>query len=135
MDVRRLRRHLPRPAEAVRPLTIDVTQAVYAAAAYGWSDLDLGHGFHDTSQGLRYTISESARREVLGRLLELNHRRYEEEVKAGLHNKKKAKGGKKKKAKAKKSGGQQSVVSGKQASLPGLEDDSPQQLGFFGEEE
>ena len=59
------------------------------AAAYGWSDLDLGHGFHETPQGVRFTISEPARREVLARLLQLNHERYEEEVKAGLHEKKK----------------------------------------------
>lgn len=61
------------------------------AASYGWTDLDLGHGFHETKQGVRYTISESARRIVLDRLLELNHQRYEEEVKAGLHEKGKAK--------------------------------------------
>jgi hypothetical protein len=59
------------------------------AAAYGWSDLDLGHGFHATKQGERYTLSESARRTVLDRLLALNHLRYAEEVKAGLHEKKK----------------------------------------------
>jgi NAD-dependent deacetylase len=51
------------------------------AVAYGWDGLELGHDFHDTPQGLRYTISEPARREVLGRLLELNHQRYEEETK------------------------------------------------------
>jgi hypothetical protein len=63
------------------------------AAAYGWDDLDLGHGFHETKQGVRFTISESARREVLARLLRLNHERYEEEVQQGLHDKKgKAKG-------------------------------------------
>lgn len=57
------------------------------AAAYGWADLDLQHGFHQTKQGLRYTISEEARREVLGRLLTLNHQRHAEEVAAGLHDK------------------------------------------------
>ena len=57
------------------------------AAAYGWSDLALDHGFHQTKQGLRYTISEPARREVLGRLLTLNHARYAEEVAQGLHDK------------------------------------------------
>jgi hypothetical protein len=62
------------------------------AAAYGWSDLDLGHSFHATKQGERYTLSEIARRTVLNRLLALNHQRYEEEVKAGLHDKKKSKG-------------------------------------------
>ena len=64
------------------------------ARAYGWDDLDLGHGFHETKQGVRYTISEEARREVLGRLLKLNHERYAEEVAMGLHEKgaKKGKG-------------------------------------------
>jgi hypothetical protein len=62
------------------------------AAAYGWTDLDLGHGFHKTAQGIRYTIHEAARREVLSRLLALNHERYAEEVAAGLHDKKKGKG-------------------------------------------
>jgi predicted secreted protein len=33
----------------------------------------------ETAQGVRYTISEPARREVLARLLALNHQRYEEE--------------------------------------------------------
>jgi len=62
------------------------------AVAYGWSDLALEHGFHHTKQGLRYTISEAARREVLGRLLTLNHQRYAAEVAAGLHDKKKGSG-------------------------------------------
>ena len=57
------------------------------AAAYGWTNLDLGHGFHATKQGERYTLSETARRTVLDRLLALNHQRYAEEVKAGLHDK------------------------------------------------
>jgi len=61
------------------------------------------HGFHETAQGLRYTISQEARWEVLDRLLALNHERYAEEVAAGLHEKKKkAKRGKRKKATAKK---------------------------------
>jgi len=72
------------------------------AAAYGWDDLELAHDFHETPQGLRFTISEAARREVLSRLLELNHQRYAEEVEAGLHEKKnskrKAKGRRKKTA-------------------------------------
>lgn len=55
---------------------------------YDLSSLDLGHGFHPTKQGERYTISEPARRTVLDRLLALNHQRYAEEVKAGLHDKK-----------------------------------------------
>jgi len=58
------------------------------AAAYGWADLELGHGFHETKQGLRYIIAEAARREVLDRLLRLNHERYAEKVAAGMHEKK-----------------------------------------------
>jgi hypothetical protein len=58
------------------------------AAAYGWTDLNLDHGFHETRQGIRFTISEPARREVLQRLLKLNHERCAEEVKQGLHGKK-----------------------------------------------
>ena len=65
------------------------------AAAYGWTDLDLGYGYHETKQGVRYTISEPARREVPRRLLKLNHERYAEEVKQGLHQNKKPKASKK----------------------------------------
>ncbi len=95
------------PAEAAedivefRRLQVEMDNAV--ASAYGWQDLPLDHGFHETKQGIRYTISEAARREVLDRLLELNHQRYAEEVAAGLHDKKSAKSagtgrGRKKKA-------------------------------------
>jgi hypothetical protein len=73
----------------LRELHVEMDNAV--AATYGWSDLDLGHGFHETSQGMRFTISEAARREVLARLLRLNHERYEEEVRQGLHEKDKKK--------------------------------------------
>ena len=72
--------------QKLRQLHVEMDNAV--AAAYGWTDLDLGHGFHETKQGVRYTISEPARREVLARLLKLNHERYAEEVKQGLHEKK-----------------------------------------------
>ncbi|MFM2169630.1 MAG: hypothetical protein RIS79_4001, partial [Verrucomicrobiota bacterium] len=70
---------------------------VAVAAAYGWDDLAvndgarLGHGFHETKQGIRYTLAPAARREVLDRLLALNHQRHAEEVAAGLHDKKKGK--------------------------------------------
>jgi hypothetical protein len=66
------------------------------AVAYGWDDLTLDHNFHETKQGIRYTISEAARREILDRLLQLNHQRYAEEVEAGLHDKGKKKATKKK---------------------------------------
>ena len=86
----------------LRDLHVELDNAV--AAAYGWTDLDLGHGFHPTKQGVRFTISESARREVLARLLKLNHERYAEEVKEGLHepkSKRAAGGGRRKPKKAK----------------------------------
>lgn len=69
----------------LRALHVEMDRAV--AGAYGWTNLDLGHGFHATKQGERYTLSEPARRTVLDRLLALNHQRYAEEVKAGLHDK------------------------------------------------
>ena len=78
----------------LRELHIEMDQAV--ALAYGWDDLALDHNFHETKQGIRYTISEAARREILDRLLQLNHQRYAEEVEAGLHDKGKKKATKKK---------------------------------------
>ncbi|HUC01020.1 MAG TPA: DNA methyltransferase [Solirubrobacterales bacterium] len=73
----------------LRQLHVDLDHAV--RDAYGWDDLDLDHGFHETKFGLRYTFGQVARQEVLDRLLELNHERYAEEVKQGLHDKPKAK--------------------------------------------
>jgi hypothetical protein len=67
----------------LRALHAEMDRAV--AAAYGWGDLALDHGFHLTKQGTRYTISEAAQREVLARLLRLNHVRYAEEEACGLH--------------------------------------------------
>ncbi|MCI0391376.1 MAG: BREX-1 system adenine-specific DNA-methyltransferase PglX [Acidobacteria bacterium] len=85
--------------QKLRKLHQEMDEAV--ARAYGWTDLQLDHDFHDTKQGVRFTISEAARREVLDRLLELNHQRYAEEEAQGLHEKgakKKAKGGTAKKS-------------------------------------
>ncbi|HET8843871.1 MAG TPA: hypothetical protein VFN35_20575, partial [Ktedonobacteraceae bacterium] len=73
--------HAPDIAQ-LRELHKEMDEAV--ARAYGWEDLPLEHGFHETKQGMRYTISEEARREVLDRLLLLNHQRHAEEVAAGL---------------------------------------------------
>lgn len=72
----------------LRRLHVELDHAV--AAAYGWADLELDHDFHDTPQGVRYTLGPIVRTEVLDRLLELNHERYAAEVAAGLHGKKKA---------------------------------------------
>lgn len=49
------------------------------ARAYRWDDLlvaGLDHGFHDTRQGIRYTVGPAVRQEILDRLLELNHERH-----------------------------------------------------------
>ncbi|MFN4869900.1 MAG: Eco57I restriction-modification methylase domain-containing protein [Pseudanabaena sp.] len=98
--------------QQLRELHIQMDYAVMKA--YGWLDLVIGdgelvmgngtitnpqspitnhqsaitnplnHNFHQTKQGLRFTISETARRDILDRLLALNHARYAEEVKAGV---------------------------------------------------
>ena len=73
------------------------------ADAYGWGDR--GHDFHETKQGVRFTMSEQARREVLDCLLLLNHKRYAEEVEQGLHDKKAKKGKTRKRTKPKAGGG------------------------------
>jgi hypothetical protein len=70
----------------------DIHRAIDEAVvrAYGWTDLlesGLDHDFHDTRQGIRYTIGPVVRQEILDSLLELNHARYAAEVKAGFHNK------------------------------------------------
>jgi hypothetical protein len=85
----------------LRTIHIEIDQAILVA--YDWNDLNLGHGFHETKQGIRFTISEDARRKVLQRLLKLNHERYEEEVAQGLHDKGK-KGKSSKKAESGKNG-------------------------------
>ena len=61
----------------LRALHVAVDEAV--CAAYGWDNLPLDHGHHDTRQGVRWTVSPAARLELLDRLLELNHSRYAEE--------------------------------------------------------
>jgi hypothetical protein len=74
--------------ERLREQHCEIDAAVMRA--YGWDDLDLGHGYHEQpnlaeSDCVRFTISETARVEVLRRLSELNRQRYEEEVAQGSH--------------------------------------------------
>lgn len=76
-----------------------------------WREIELGHGFHKTQQGMRFTISAQARVDVLDKLLALNHYRYEQEVKQGLHS------GKERAASRKKGAG--SALSG---AAPALDD-------------
>ncbi|RKN32455.1 hypothetical protein D7044_14590 [Micromonospora musae] len=73
----------------LRRIHRDIDEAV--CRAYGWHDLvehDLDHGFHKAGAYTRYTIGPAAQREILDRLLELNHQRYAGEVAKGLHDKK-----------------------------------------------
>jgi Eco57I restriction-modification methylase/MmeI, target recognition domain len=58
--------------------------------AYGWDDLipQLDHGIHPVGRNTRFTVGPAVQRELVDRLLELNHERYAAEVAAGLHDKK-----------------------------------------------
>jgi protein subunit release factor B len=71
---------------------VQIDEAVLEA--YGWSDIQLRHDFYEVdylpeNDRIRFTIHPDARKEVLKRLLELNHKIHEEEVQAGLWDKKK----------------------------------------------
>ncbi len=72
--------------------------------AYGWEDLELAHDFYEVdylpeNDRVRFTISTEARKEVLKRLLKLNHEIHEREKKSGNSSKRKTN---KKKSKKKK---------------------------------
>lgn len=98
----------------LRELHVQMDEAVLTA--YGWNNdessitnydentnpvirnsklkIDLRHDFYEVdylpeNDRVRFTIHPDARKEVLKRLLELNHKIHEEEVKAGLWEKKK----------------------------------------------
>lgn len=58
--------------------------------AYGWTDIQLRHDFYEVdylpeNDRVRFTIHPDARKEILKRLLDLNHQYFEEEAKQGLH--------------------------------------------------
>jgi len=68
----------------LRNLHVEMDNAVLDA--YGWSDIQLRHDFYEVdylpeNDRVRYTIHPDARKEVLRRLLELNHKIHEEELK------------------------------------------------------
>lgn len=101
----------------LRELHLEMDEAVLAA--YGWDEpsedgppIELRHDFYEVdylpeNDRVRYTIHADARREILKRLLLINHKRHAEEVAAGKHGKStatKKKATKKKPAKAKQSG-------------------------------
>ena len=69
--------------ETLRTLHVALDQAVLTA--YGWQDLPLAHDFQEVetlpeNDRLRYTISPTARKSLLTRLLTLNHQRAAEEA-------------------------------------------------------
>jgi hypothetical protein len=71
----------------LRALHVEMDQAVLEA--YGWGDIQLRHDFYEVdylpeNDRVRYTIHPEARKEVLKRLLELNHKIHAEEVAQGL---------------------------------------------------
>lgn len=57
----------------MRAIHVELDEAVMDA--YGWSDVELDHGFHTYRQMERWTVSSAARVEILDRLLEENHKR------------------------------------------------------------
>jgi hypothetical protein len=82
--------------EELRRLHQEMDEAVLAA--YGWHEdserwgkaIQLRHDFYEVDylpekDNIRYTIHPDARKEVLKRLLLLNHERYAQEVREGLH--------------------------------------------------
>jgi hypothetical protein len=107
-QVAALQKHLAKTPETIsfeetirgilqlRMLHVQMDEAVLDA--YGWSDIALRHNFYEVdylpeNDRIRYTIHPEARKEVLKRLLELNHKIHAEEVARGLWDKKKGKPG------------------------------------------
>jgi hypothetical protein len=100
----------------LRELHVEMDNAVLEA--YGWGTstssvsqtaqqpaVQLRHDFYEVdylpeNDSIRYTIRPDARKEILKRLLELNHKIHEEEVNAGLWEKKGTKEYKQKKKKS-----------------------------------
>ena len=66
--------------DRMRAIHVELDAAV--AAAYGWEDLDLTHGFHTYRKMTRWTVPPATRVELLDRLLEENHRRAAAEASA-----------------------------------------------------
>lgn len=103
-QVASLQKHLEKTANTIsfyeaiqgilklRELHVQMDEAVLDA--YGWNDIALQHDFYEVdylpeNDRVRFTIHPDARKEVLKRLLELNHKIHEEEVEKGLWDKKK----------------------------------------------
>ena len=72
------------------PQIREYERKIASAPLPAWREIDLAHGFHETPQGTRFTISPQARIDVLDKLLALNHYRHQQELECGLHAKKKS---------------------------------------------
>jgi len=75
----------------LRELHVEMDNVVLEA--YGWQDIQLKHDFYEVdylpeNDRTRFTIHPNARKEVLKRLLELNHQLFEQEALQGLHKEK-----------------------------------------------
>ena len=77
--------------DRMRAIHVELDAAV--AAAYGWEDLDLTHGFHTYRKMTRWTVPPATRVEILDRLLEENHRRVAAEAAAAAASGRSAPGG------------------------------------------
>jgi hypothetical protein len=71
----------------LRDMQREIDEAV--RDSYGWTDMPLRHGFYELeflpeNDRIRYTVCDSARRQILQELLKLNHERHKEELAAGL---------------------------------------------------
>ena len=73
MNDARLAERVPQQEHDLNRLQIEVDEAVMSA--YGWNAIPLDHGFHTYRQLERWTVSPTARIEILDRLLQLNHER------------------------------------------------------------
>jgi len=67
----------------LRRLHIEIDKA--ASSCYGWADIDLRHNFYDIEylserDRVRFTIHPNARKEILKRLIALNHAQYNDET-------------------------------------------------------
>jgi hypothetical protein len=73
----------------LRQLHIKMDDAVLEA--YSWNDIELQHNFYEVdylpeNDRVRFTIHPEARKEVLKRLLDLNHKIHEEECQCEINN-------------------------------------------------
>ena len=85
----------------LRRLHVELDTAI--RDAYGWHDLNLGHDFIEVetlpeNDRVRYTLSPEARKEVLKRLLALNHQRAAEQAATAIAVKPKTRRARKSKA-------------------------------------